>query len=63
MSIERYDCTNGGAQFCSGCYTMTPRDDGEWVSFDDYQALQAERDDLRRQLEQAGQRGEQDAKQ
>ena len=33
-AIERYDCTNGGAQFCQGCYTMTRDDDGDWMRYD-----------------------------
>ena len=33
--VKRYDCTNG-EQY----YPMTEDDDGEYVSFDDYEALQ-----------------------
>ena len=36
MSIQRYDCTNGGAQFCQGCYTMTPDSDGVYVTYADH---------------------------
>ena len=36
MTIKRYDCTDGGAQFCAGCYTMTEDSLGDYVSFWDY---------------------------
>jgi len=39
--VKRYDCTNGGAQFCDGCYTMTQDDDyGDWVKYEDYARLE-----------------------
>lgn len=40
--VKRYDCTDGGAQFCQGCYTMeeeSDRVDGNWVRAEDYDAL------------------------
>ena len=45
--VKRYDCTDGGARFCQGCYTMSECEFGEYVSWDDYDALLAERDALR----------------
>ena len=36
---KRYDCTNGGAQFCQGCYTMTENAHGDWVLFEDYEKM------------------------
>lgn len=36
--IQRYDCTNGGTQWCQGCYTMTPDNNGNYVRFDDHEA-------------------------
>lgn len=44
--VKRYDCTDGGARFCQGCYTMSECEFGEYVSWDDYEALLAERDAL-----------------
>lgn len=41
MSIKRFDCTDGGAQFCAGCYTMTEDSLGDYVKFEDHDALQA----------------------
>ncbi len=48
--VKRYDCTDGGARFCQGCYTMSECEFGEYVSWDDYDALLAERDRLREAL-------------
>jgi hypothetical protein len=45
--VKRYDCTDGGARFCQGCYTMSECEFGEYVSWDDYESLLAERDRLR----------------
>jgi hypothetical protein len=45
--VKTYDCTSGGAQWCQGCYTMTEQPDflgkrqGEWVSLEDYEKLEA----------------------
>lgn len=44
--VKRYDCTDGGARFCQGCYTMSECEFGEYVSWDDYESLLAERDAL-----------------
>lgn len=55
---ERFDCTNGSAQLCYGCYTMTRDDLGDYVLAEDYdalrnasEALQAEIEALRAQVE------------
>jgi len=37
--VKRYDCTQGGAQYCYGCYTMTENEYGDYVRFDDMSAL------------------------
>lgn len=38
--VERFNCTNGGARYCYGCYQMTPDNEyGDYVSYDDYAAL------------------------
>jgi polyhydroxyalkanoate synthesis regulator protein len=53
-TVKRYDCTNGGAQHCYGCYQMTRDDvDGEYVLATDFDALAAERDALAKQLANA----------
>lgn len=39
--VKRYDCTNGGAIWCQGCYTMKRDDEyGDWVAYEDYAALE-----------------------
>lgn len=56
--VKTYDCTDGGAQFCQGCYTMTeskdykgfPDGQGEWVSLEDYEKLEQIANDLRASL-------------
>lgn len=48
--VKTYDCTDGGAQHCLGCYTMRESTDGfgksdeygDWVRKEDYDALAAE---------------------
>lgn len=42
-AVERFDCTNGGAQFCQGCYTMTSDSEGEYVRHEDYAKLEQQR--------------------
>jgi hypothetical protein len=45
--VKTYNCTDGGAQRCQGCYTMEESTDhngkpdgyGEWVSKEAYDAL------------------------
>lgn len=41
--VERFDCTSGGAQFCNGCYTMTPDSEGEYVRHEDFAELEQQR--------------------
>lgn len=51
MDIERFDCTNGGTRMpCHGCYTMEKSELGDYVKFDDYEKLKAQRDELESQL-------------
>src|SRR5690606_14068040 len=38
---ERFDCTNGSAQWCYVCYTMTRDDLGDYVLAEDYDALRS----------------------
>ena len=35
MTIKQYDCTNGGYQYCSGCYQMSQEEYGDHVRVDD----------------------------
>lgn len=42
-AVERFDCTNGGAQYCQGCYTMAPDSEGEYVRHEDYAKLEQQR--------------------
>lgn len=42
-AVERFNCTNGGAQFCQGCYTMKPDSEGEYVRHEDYAKLEQQR--------------------
>ena len=48
--VMRYDCTNGKAQHCYGCYQMTETNEGEWVQAMDYDAAQSEIAALREEL-------------
>lgn len=58
--VKRYDCTSGGAKFCQGCYTMTERELGDYVGWEDFdtlaqrlqeaERLQAQASDLLRDL-------------
>jgi hypothetical protein len=34
--MKRYDCTNGRAQHCYGCYTMEENTDGDYVKADEH---------------------------
>lgn len=47
--VKRYDCTSGGSSHCYGCYTMTETEYGEYVSAEDFEALQAECEKLRKE--------------
>src|SRR5690554_4607010 len=49
--VKRYDCTSGGRSHCYGCYAMTETEDGYYVSAEDYEALQAECEKLRKDAE------------
>jgi hypothetical protein len=52
--VKRFNCTSGGAQFCQGCYQMERDDEhGDYVSFEDYERLTAERDLYKQRAEQA----------
>lgn len=50
--VERFNCTNGGAQFCQGCYTMTPDANGEYVLHEEYAKLEQQRAALVEALKQ-----------
>ena len=58
-AVERRNCTNGGAQYCYGCYTMERDDEwGDWVRYEDYEkgitalrALAADNERLRERLD------------
>lgn len=49
--MKRYDCTNGRAQLCYGCYQMTETEHGAWVLDIDYDAAQSELAALREELQ------------
>jgi hypothetical protein len=49
--VKRYDCTDGGAQWCQGCYTMTENSLGGYVKYEDYDALRGEVERLRETLQ------------
>lgn len=36
--VKRYDCTNGKAQHCYGCYQMEEVNEGSWVQAADFDA-------------------------
>ena len=56
--VKRFDCTSGGAQFCQGCYTMTQDDEyGDYVLYEDYEALRARVADLEAAAKDAAPRG------
>lgn len=50
--VKRYDCTSGGAQHCYGCYTMKECELGDYVEWEAYEALQAECEALKKQIEE-----------
>lgn len=45
--VKRYDCTDGGKQFCQGCYTMTECAHGDYVAWEDFARLEQECERLR----------------
>ncbi|MFG8158702.1 hypothetical protein ACEOQO_28980 [Pseudomonas aeruginosa] len=49
--VKRYDCTNGGAKWCQGCYQMSEHPQGDYVAADDYAKLAAEAQALREEVE------------
>lgn len=51
--VKRYDCTNGGYRHCQGCYEMTETPLGDYVRSEDYDALAAEAQALREEVEKA----------
>lgn len=63
--VKRYDCTNGGTQFCQGCYTMTETEHGDYVASEDYDALRTQVAELRAENERlrAGMKAEQGERQ
>ena len=54
--VKRYDCTNGRAQHCYGCYQMTESPEGEYVESADFNRVTAERNALQLRLNAADQR-------
>lgn len=38
-TVKRYDCTDGGSKFCQGCYTMTECEYGDYVAWEDFDAM------------------------
>ncbi|HIE1324502.1 TPA: hypothetical protein ACXJFQ_005107 [Pseudomonas aeruginosa] len=48
--VKRYDCTNGGAKWCQGCYQMSEHPQGDYVAADDYAKLAAEAQALREEV-------------
>ena len=39
--VPRFDCSNGSAQFCYGCYQMERYEHGDYVLYDSYAELEA----------------------
>ena len=38
--LARFNCTNGGAQYCYGCYTMERDDEyGDYMRFEDHERI------------------------
>ena len=48
--VKRYDCTNGKAQHCYGCYQMTECELGDYVSSEDYDRDTQELERIEQQL-------------
>lgn len=46
--MQKYNCTNGGARFCDGCYQMSEDTDGLWYRVSD---VAAHVDELNAELE------------
>ncbi|MFA7945233.1 hypothetical protein ACEK06_22695 [Pseudomonas brenneri] len=56
--VKRYDCTNGKAQHCYGCYEMTETNLGDYVKSEDFDRVTAERDALQQRLTAADERAD-----
>lgn len=54
--VKRYDCTNGRAQHCYGCYQMTESTGGDFVESTDFDRVTAEREALQQRLNEQDQR-------
>jgi hypothetical protein len=48
--VRRYDCTNGKAQHCYGCYEMTSAPEGDYVDFSDFNAQRLRADTAEAEL-------------
>lgn len=48
--VKRYDCTNGKAQHCYGCYQMTESAEGDYVSSADFDAQRLRADTAEAEL-------------
>jgi hypothetical protein len=44
--VKRFDCTNGNASYCYGCYRMEEDEDGDYVKFEDWQHQKKRIDEL-----------------
>lgn len=51
--VKRYDCGYGGARFCQGCYQMELSEYGDYVAWEDYEALQQRCAELENQRDAA----------
>lgn len=52
MSTKRYECGNGNASYCYGCYQMQEDSDGDYVRHEDYAALRERVIELEAKVEQ-----------
>lgn len=50
--VKRFDCTNGRAQHCYGCYQMTETAEGYYVSWDDFDAQRLRADTAEAELKE-----------
>lgn len=48
QEVKRYDCTSEDSYHCRGCFTMKEQLRGDYVEWEDYEALQAECENLRK---------------
>lgn len=49
--VKRYDCTSEDSYHCHGCFTMKEQPRGDYVEWEDYEALQADYERLRKHLQ------------